>query len=109
MLYDRRSGIPAEDERVMMDPTEKKASQFTQPGLRVSLLVDSAMLIAGIIAATQMHADISQLKESQRDASAVINDGRIVRIEEQLRETRDMVKEVRDQLRREESRRTPSK
>lgn len=68
-------------------------------GIRIPLLIDTGLLIAGLVVATIMYADVNRLKADQ------VPESRIVRVEEQLKalkESSDEQKRAIEELKRQQ-------
>ncbi|MCE7901246.1 MAG: hypothetical protein DYH20_01000 [Gammaproteobacteria bacterium PRO9] len=74
-----------------MTPCNEQKDTKPHDGLRVSLLVDSAIIIAGLVTATLMYGDVQNLKQHQ------VSEGRVVAIEVQLRNLSAGVDGLQDQ------------
>lgn len=62
-------------------------------GLRIPLMVDTAILLAGIVTASMMYRDVQQLKTER------VSETRVVAMEEQLKYIHQTIKEMKDQQR----------
>lgn len=70
-------------------------------GVRVPLLIDGAMLIAGIITVTLLYSDVNRLKADQAEQVPVT---RVVAIEEQLKAVNKTLDEMKEQQRKDTDR-----